>query len=1029
MTANAIYTGYLSSEVIEAGSITANKLSAEVGQVLDIGSNKALNLYATVNGSRPAGTLKTTDASIEIIAGKNIPSETEGGEPTVIPAKINIDSGGELNLNGGNVNISSGGKLDIQSSGAFELRANGADSLNSKADGIYISSENGINIGGGKIYMSYGTGNTSTIRMNAGSIFLGERNGEEYSLKDAETFVDGTKFSLDAAAGTIDIKANSSINIAANQTLSLLAGGNVIIGSADPTKAFTVGADSNRAYIYNGMSTLDSTAEGIYIGTDGISIGGGKFKYSLADDTLYVQGDIQAETGGIGGWNISEHRLSSGTNRLYVGLDSGTTNQDGSLLAYAIWAGDSSPDNAPFRVSRIGEVIATKMTIENGTITNKNGTNVMFSVSSEGKVLAKDLTIEGGSITIKSKGTTNFSVTATGSLTAKLGTVGGWFISNAHIGNDAVLANSTIGLALDYGANIVFWAGGKRGESPKFAVTANGKLTATDADITGIITATSGSFTGTITASNGEIGGWVITETSIEVNAKTANYVALSASDDIAIRAGGKMQNSVMVGAFFYVKKDGTIYAEKGTIGGWNLLLNRLYSGTSAGYVALDSDDAWSNTAVNPITKKSGDWSQPYAIWCGASSATDAPFRVRRDGTVYLNAVLIKDGDDYKVVNLTRDFSDAVAYSSGSWDGNTFTAKLSFFNGEITRGINLSTSVSVISVRTDGGIQGTGTRLGTVRLSRSVGSVSKPTEDVFTTVKIDAHEVYADGWHDAASLVDYSPDVNPNIIRLAPVDYTEGYTLRNFNISATYNTGWFAAGKQVNDNLPSRGTGESFVVKIPSQTAPGTLDSRTFTMKKGTPSAAGGYASVMAGYSNNVVAQIDISNWYTKGHEDGVSETTTELRPNSISQDTDKKQVTVLNAAGDSIGGPYSANDIYQQGVTDANADTSTAWQDGWNEGYAQGVSDGISSGWTAAATGCGRSGNSVTYPTSTYGVKQTATASLNGAGLTYRYTPSGAMYDAEGTAKTGHEVWKSYSPSSFEILSYDTHALGWTTK
>ena len=44
IVADAIYTGYLSAERIEAGSITASKLASDVGKSLDLSSNESVRL-------------------------------------------------------------------------------------------------------------------------------------------------------------------------------------------------------------------------------------------------------------------------------------------------------------------------------------------------------------------------------------------------------------------------------------------------------------------------------------------------------------------------------------------------------------------------------------------------------------------------------------------------------------------------------------------------------------------------------------------------------------------------------------------------------------------------------------------------------------------------------------------------------------------------------------------------------------------------------------------------------------------------
>jgi len=110
LNADIITAGTIKAGLIEAGSITTDKLNSNVGQELEISSNKALSLFATVDGQRPSGALKTTDAMIEIKAG-------DGSTP----AQINIGSGGELNLNAGTMTVNSQGSLDIASGGKFTI--------------------------------------------------------------------------------------------------------------------------------------------------------------------------------------------------------------------------------------------------------------------------------------------------------------------------------------------------------------------------------------------------------------------------------------------------------------------------------------------------------------------------------------------------------------------------------------------------------------------------------------------------------------------------------------------------------------------------------------------------------------------------------------------------------------------------------------------------------------------------------------------------------------------------------------------
>lgn len=69
---------------------------------------------------------------------------------------------------------------------------------------------------------------------------------------------------------------------------------------------------------------------------------------------------------------------------------------------------------------------------------------------------------------------------------------------------------------------------------------------------------------------------------------------------------------------YFNVTSQGYITATGGKIGGWNLGATRLYSGSGANYVALDSG----TSGVN------------YPIWAGNETASSAPFRVTRAGAL-----------------------------------------------------------------------------------------------------------------------------------------------------------------------------------------------------------------------------------------------------------------------------------------------------------------------------------------------------------------------------------------------------------
>lgn len=90
---------------------------------------------------------------------------------------------------------------------------------------------------------------------------------------------------------------------------------------------------------------------------------------------------------------------------------------------------------------------------------------------------------------------------------------------------------------------------------------------------------------------------------------------------------------------FYLDMRDGSAYfrgevqATTGSIGGWTIGENQLYSGSGSTFVALNSSKA-SNSL--------------YAIWAGANTPASAPFSVKRDGTIVAKGkVTIGDEDDY----------------------------------------------------------------------------------------------------------------------------------------------------------------------------------------------------------------------------------------------------------------------------------------------------------------------------------------------------------------------------------------------
>lgn len=254
IVADRITVGYLSADRIEAGTITTNKLSSAVGSELDIRGNAALLIYATEDGTRPAGALFTPAASGDSyirIGPKN------GNNP----AYIDIATGGLLNLNGATINIASQNTIQIQSQGSLSLESGG-----------------NVTIGNSGSPFTIGSNGTNAFIYNGMTSFQDETHEGVYVGTDGIALGQGL-FKVTKAGALTAMSADISGRITAAEGE---IGGFTIAGQRDQQDTTWI-----RQYIYNGTNSIDSTVGGVYIGTDGLNLGG-KLKYNKAAGSLAV---------------------------------------------------------------------------------------------------------------------------------------------------------------------------------------------------------------------------------------------------------------------------------------------------------------------------------------------------------------------------------------------------------------------------------------------------------------------------------------------------------------------------------------------------------------------------------------------------------------------------------------------------------------------------------------------------------------------------------------------------------------------
>lgn len=746
LTADEINTGKLSADLIEVGSITADKLMSNVGQELEIGSNKALQLFATTNGSRPAGSLLTTDSKIEIKAGY----EEDG---TTVPAEINIASGGELNLEGGNVNISSGGTLNLQSTGAFYLRAKGADNINSTADGIYIGTD-GMNLGGGKFKVAF-SGDTSTVNITAAYFAVGDS-----ARKVAE-------FSVDSNNGVINILADNLINIAAGNTLTLVSnGGGVVIGNIGQT--FTIDSDTVNAYIYNRISSLNPTnasdelvpfgslVPGIYVGTDGINIA--NMVKLGADGNAKFTGEVNANSGLIGGIHI-------GTAGIYSGNKSSAAAESNGFYIDSLGAIYIGPHDqtgyCPFQVTNDGSLRAVKGNIAGWYIRSDylgNAETKDDSTIGIANATGSNIVFWAGGNYNSNPDAPKFIVQANGTLISTLGNIGGWYIGDSYIGNNSSKEVSTVGMAFypitADDSSVVFWAGGAFSSTPYFRVTKGGILYAVGAVISG-----DAHFSGTIDA------GAVV---SCNISADRITSGAMSA-DRIY---GGTLTLGGENGKFGrLVIKD----SHNEDIGYWDRSGITALAGTISGPAISACEISGSTISGSTISGGS--------IVGSSIDIGDGNFTVNSLGHVTMKKLVI----DNVPVDVS-DFDKAVAYGSGAWDGTTFNATFNFFKGKITRTVGISSSVDVTYISSlmpwaEGGYEGYA--LGTVGLDLYVSGVKR--SEAIERVMFDASKLYSAAWDQAREAVSYEPGAKT--IYVPRKGGFKGQDVESYDITATWTAG------------------------------------------------------------------------------------------------------------------------------------------------------------------------------------------------------------------------------------------------
>ena len=672
------------AENITTGAITADKIHPSVGQVLEIGSNKALTLFATVDGLRPAGAVET-----QVSNGDGTYSPVGQGDSYIIiaaqegqnKAHIDIATGGLLNLQGSELNLTANSEMNL-TSGDFNVYADGHIHMESSSElellsGAALNVESGADMNvksGGDLNVQSG-GNANI--QSGGSLNVGSQ-GNMYVQSGGKLYVQsqgglaiqsGSTFTVDSTNFIIDQHGNVTLT-------------GTIHADAGDIAGFTISGNKSgntwtRQYLYAGIDqnpTASTVTNGVYVGTDGVNFGGqlklvnnklaidtDNFSINPTTGAVTISGNVTATGGSFGGWTLAPGDLHSGSGPTYVSLNSDPEE------IYTIWAGATTGAYAPFSVTKAGELTAKDGYIANWEIQEyqlSSGATTTFVALNSNPQTNYAIWAGRADAERTEEGVTTYApfyVKRNGEVRATAGSIGGWTLTDTQLYN----GSGSNKVVLNTNGTYAIWAGSNTAANAPFSVTN----------------------AGAVKAVSGTVGGWTLADNKLH-NGTGSTYVALdSGSGNYAIWAGDATNSS----APFSVKRDGTLTATKGVVGGWEITNGILHSGTDA-----TPGDATSEATYVALDSVPTD---TFAIWAGDSTASSAPFRVKRNGEVYLTKLMVYNPATESVQNFSSYFWRLYYHTvrSVSVENNTLTIVLD--NGTTTNFKKAATAE-----RVDGGV-------------------------------------------------------------------------------------------------------------------------------------------------------------------------------------------------------------------------------------------------------------------------------------------------------------------------------------
>jgi hypothetical protein len=216
-----------------------------------------------------------------------------------------------------------------------------------------------------------------------------------------------------------------------------------------------------------------------------------------------------------------------------------------------------------------------------------------------------------------------------------------------------------------------------------------GKLTSTDAEITGKITASTGKI-GNLNIDSGAL----YTGTNPLVSSVTLNSAGIAGYN----AAGSKL---------FGLDTSGYLFSDSASIGGWNVVPSTISKTSDNGTLTLNSSTAQitatSATYTAGIATPNNNNPADIVFWAGGQRNTSAPFYVRADGGVVMTTATITGyaGPDELDLLAKKDMTNVTSISGGKI--TTGVIKSSGFTAS-TDALVLPYSAAGVSIDLDNGI-------------------------------------------------------------------------------------------------------------------------------------------------------------------------------------------------------------------------------------------------------------------------------------------------------------------------------------